>query len=86
MYSRIKPQSCKALERGLFFVRVFLAKGLFQYSQHPLTSYQNRNDMSQYTIYLDLEPYLAQWFIHEQGGEHPVTLTRGSAESDILEL
>ena len=42
--------------------------------------------MSQFTIHLDLEPYLAQWFIHEQGGEHPVSLTRGSAESDILEL
>ena len=42
--------------------------------------------MSQFTIHLDLEPYLAQWFIHEQGGEHPVTLTRGSDESDILEL
>ena len=42
--------------------------------------------MSNYTIHLDLEPYLAQWFIHEQGGEHPITLTRGSIESDILEL
>ena len=46
----------------------------------------NHFPMSQYTIHLDLEPYLAQWFIHEQGGEHPVSLTRGSAESDILEL
>ena len=42
--------------------------------------------MSLLTIHVELEPYLAQWFIHEQGGEVPVKLTRGSAESDILEL
>lgn len=42
--------------------------------------------MSQFTINIELEPYLAQWFIHENGQEHPVSLRRGSAESDILEL
>jgi hypothetical protein len=42
--------------------------------------------MSQFTINIELEPYLAQWFIHENGREHPVSLRRGSAESDILEL
>jgi hypothetical protein len=37
-------------------------------------------------IYIDLEDYLAQWFIHEQGGNLPVQLTRGSVESKILEV
>lgn len=35
-------------------------------------------------IYLPLEPYVAQWFVHEMGGE-PVRLPRRSAESDIIE-
>lgn len=39
-----------------------------------------------YTIFISLEPYLAQWLIHESGGEVPVPIKRGSAESDILEL
>lgn len=38
------------------------------------------------TLSFHLDPYLAQWFIHEQGGDNPVHITRGSAESDILEL
>lgn len=37
------------------------------------------------TIYLTLEPYLAQWLQHEGGGEYPIRLKRGSAESDILQ-
>jgi hypothetical protein len=37
-------------------------------------------------IYIELEDYLAQWFIHEQGGNLPVQLTRGSVESKILEV
>lgn len=41
--------------------------------------------MSEICIYLPLEDYLAQWFIHEQGGEVPVHLLRGSVESKILE-
>ena len=36
-------------------------------------------------LYIPLEDYLAQWFIHEQGGEVPVRLIRGSIESKILE-
>ena len=40
---------------------------------------------SHYFIYLHLDDYLAQWFIHEQGGEFPVRLTRGSIEANILE-
>lgn len=37
------------------------------------------------TLFLSLEPYLAQWFINDCGGEYPIRLKRGSAESDILE-
>jgi len=40
--------------------------------------------MSDYCIFLDLEPYLAQWFIHSLGGTTPVQLPKGSAESDLL--
>ena len=36
-------------------------------------------------IYLNLEPYLAQWFVNEMGGE-PVRLPKRSAEADILEF
>lgn len=36
-------------------------------------------------LYIPLEDYLAQWFIHEQGGEVPVRLIRGSVESKIME-
>lgn len=42
--------------------------------------------MSQICLYIPLEDYLAQWFIHEHGGEMPVHLTRGSVESKILEV
>ncbi len=42
--------------------------------------------MSKICIYIEMETYLAQWFIHEQGGETPVHLLRGSLESKILEL
>lgn len=37
-------------------------------------------------IYIRLDDYLAQWFIHEQGGSSPVLLKRGSIESKILEV
>ena len=36
-------------------------------------------------VYIDLDPYLAQWFVHEQGGTVPVSLMRGSIERAILE-
>lgn len=39
-----------------------------------------------YTIFLRLEPYLAQWLRHECGGDDPIRLRRGSAEADILYL
>lgn len=37
-------------------------------------------------IYVELEDYLAQWFINDHGGGEPVKLTRGSVESKILEV
>ena len=36
-------------------------------------------------VYIDLDPYLAQWFVHEQGGCSPVPLLRGSIERCVLE-
>lgn len=36
-------------------------------------------------LHIEMEDYLAQWFIHEQGEESPVTLIRGSIESHVLE-
>lgn len=41
--------------------------------------------MAEVYIYLKLDPYLAQWFVNEMGGE-PVRLPKRSAESDILEF
>ena len=35
-------------------------------------------------IYLRLDPYLAQWLIHEHGD--PVVFPKNSAENDVLEL
>ena len=42
--------------------------------------------MSQFCIYIDVEPYLAQWFINSHGGSTPVELERASVESKILEV
>lgn len=42
--------------------------------------------MSNYYIYIKLDPYLAQWFIHENGGTTPVCLKKGSQEHDLLKL
>ncbi len=36
-------------------------------------------------LYLELDDYLAQWFINDQGGDEPVRLRRGSAEWCLLE-
>ena len=38
-----------------------------------------------YTVFLTLEPYLAQWLAHESGGVNPIPIRRGSAEADLLE-
>lgn len=42
--------------------------------------------MSDFYIYIKLEPYLRDWFIHENGGTTPVKLRKGSQEHDILKL
>lgn len=39
-----------------------------------------------YTVFLTLEPYLAQWLCHHHGGVYPIRLKRGSAEAEILQL
>ncbi len=40
-------------------------------------AYNYEADMN---LYLELEDYLAQWFINDQGGNNPVRLIRGSME------
>lgn len=42
--------------------------------------------MLQPLLYLKTDDYLAQWFIHEQGGSQPVRLIKGSIESKLLNL
>ena len=42
--------------------------------------------MSNICIYIDLDNYLAQWFINSRGGTTPVSLERASVESKILEV
>lgn len=42
--------------------------------------------MDRFLIYIELEDYLAQWFVNEMGGNMPVKLLRGSVESKILEV
>lgn len=37
------------------------------------------------TLRIEIEDYLKQWFIHDQGGNIPVKLRKGSIESMILE-
>lgn len=39
-----------------------------------------------YTVFLTLEPYLAQWLAHESGGSNPIPIKRGSAEAELLQL
>lgn len=41
--------------------------------------------MQSILLYIDIEPYLAQWYVNEQGGEIPVKPARGSIEAAILE-
>jgi len=36
-------------------------------------------------LYLEIEDYLAQWFINDQGGNNPVRLIRGCMEWGLLE-
>ena len=41
--------------------------------------------MSNFCVFLKMEPYLQQWYIHKCGGQNPVQLSRGCSESDILQ-
>lgn len=43
-------------------------------------------NMNQVCFYLELDSYLADWFVFQHGGSRPVKLVRGSAESDIVNL
>ena len=38
------------------------------------------------TIFLTLEPYLAQWLKHECEGKYPIPIKRASAEAEVLLL
>lgn len=40
----------------------------------------------EFFIFLSLDPYLAQWFVHGLGGVLPVRLPKGSAEAKHLEM
>ncbi len=42
--------------------------------------------MSKFLVYIHLEPYIKQWFIHENGGTEPVELVRGATERSVLEV
>lgn len=41
--------------------------------------------MSNLTIFIELPPYLAQWYRHRCGGGTPITPVRGSYESNVIE-
>ena len=38
------------------------------------------------TIFITLEPYLAQWLKHQMGGTSPIPVKRASAEAAILQM
>lgn len=40
--------------------------------------------MSQFLFYLPLPPFLAQWYIHKNGGVVPVKINRNSSENGVL--
>ena len=42
--------------------------------------------MEQFFVYIQLDDYLRDWFVNEQGGELPVNLARNTNERRILEL
>lgn len=58
---------------------------LFHFISVNLHTTNIKNLPMTYTIFIFLEPYLAQWLQHESGGEYPIKLKRGSAEADILQ-
>ena len=62
------------------FISFVLTRGFRNFALVP-----NSLSVMIYTVFLNLEPYLAQWLQHESGGEYPIKLKRGSAEAVILE-
>lgn len=42
--------------------------------------------MNDYYIFLPLDDYLRQWFVHQHGEQEPVRLVRGSVEAKRLRL
>lgn len=40
--------------------------------------------MSDVIIWIDMEPYLRQWYIHDGGGNVPVRLKKGGPDSNLL--
>ena len=58
----------------------------FSFGAYPLFSYLcTAFNTMKYTIFLTLEPYLAQWLAHGCGGKDPIPVIRGSAEADLIE-
>ena len=47
--------------------------------------YMSKESENIYCIYLELEPYLAQWLLYDNGGITPVRFKKGSIENRILE-
>lgn len=48
---------------------------------------QNKFEMSEYSIHIELPDYLRQWFVHEYGnGNQPIAMPRLSTENKILEM
>lgn len=39
-----------------------------------------------YTVFITLEPYLAQWLIHQTGGQQLIRMKKGSVENAVLQL
>lgn len=42
--------------------------------------------MNQFCVHITLEPWLAQWFVNENGGETPVVVPRLSVEHRIFDV
>ena len=51
----------------------------------PKQKQDNTEEPTYFVTYIKLEPYLAQWLVHEHG-EFPLRFPRGSVENEIIEL
>lgn len=50
------------------------------------TNKEQTPESSGFTVYVKLEPYLAQWLIFSNGGNLPIVFPKNSAENDIIEI